>query len=502
MARIIEVTDLILRDAQQSLLETSMALEDVAPACEDLDSAGYWSLDCWGGASFESCIRSLNEDPWERLRTYRKLLPKTKLLMLLRGQNLVAYRSFDDSIVDRFVEKAALNGIDVFRIFDALNDVRNLKASVAAVTRSGKHAQGAICYAPSPVHAMAKFVEIAQQMKAVECDSICVIDGGGFLKPQAAYELVKGIKEKCGQDTLVELHTHATTGVTMASLMKGVEAGCDIVDTAISSLALGRGQNPTESFVEMLEGTGYESRLDMERVLRIKQHIATVRPRYRNFSNEPIGVETEIFKSQVSAAMISNLECQLRGQGAGHLLPEVLAEVRNVRSDAGCPALFTPAGQIVGTQAVFNVLKGKYQVITSEFADLMLGYYGSALEEKNAEVVKMAAARANKQSISCRPADLLAPEWARRQAEATALPGCDGSDEDVLTYALFPQIAPEFFKTRGQGPRSVSEELASADSGQPASSRGHATATLPATSPVTYVVTLNGKEHKVTVTPA
>jgi methylmalonyl-CoA carboxyltransferase 5S subunit len=498
MARIIEVTDLILRDAQQSLLETSMALEDVVPACEDLDNAGYWALECWGGASFESSIRFLNEDPWERLRTYRKLLPKTPLLMVLRGQNLVAYRSFDDAIVEHFVEKAALNGIDVFRIFDALNDVRNLKASVKAVKKMGKHAQGAICYDPSPFHTVAKLVEIAQQMKELGCDSICVRDGGGFLKPQAAHELVKGIKKKCGKDTLVHVHTHSTTGVTMVSLMKAVEAGCDIVDTVISSLAFGRGHNPTESFVEMLEDTGYETRLDMERVLRVKQHIAMVRPHYREFSNEPSGVETEIFESQVPAAMISNTECQLKGQDAGHSLQEVLSEIRNVRSDAGYPALVTPASQIVGTQAMFNVLQGKYKVITTEFADLVLGYYGTALGEKNADVLKMASIRANKPPIICSPADLLEPEWQRRQSEATALPGCDGTDEDVLTYAMFPKIAPEFFKTRAEGPKNdAGKEPALSNSEQP-SNRGNATAR----SPVTYVVTLNGREHKVTVTPA
>ena len=498
MARIIEVTDLILRDAQQSLLETSMALEDVVPVCEDLDNAGYWALECWGGASFESSIRALNEDPWKRLRTYRKLLPKTRLLMILRGQNLVAHRNFDDIIVERFVERAALNGIDVFRIFDALNDVRNLKVSVEAVKRMGKHAQGAICYDPSPFHTIARLVEIAQQMKELGCDSICVRDGGGFLKPQAAYDLVKGIKEKCGNDTLVHVHTHSTTGVTMVSLMKAVDAGCDIVDTAISSLAFGRGHNPSESFVEMLEGTGCETRLDMERLLRVKQHIATVRPHYREFSNEPSGVETEIFESQVPAAMISNTECQLKGQDAGQVLPEVLSEIRHVRRDAGYPALVTPAGQIIGTQAVFNVLQGKYKVITTEFADLMLGYYGSALGEKNAEVMNMASARTNTSPITCRPADLLEPEWHRRQSEATALSGCDGTDEDVLTYAMFPKVAPGFFKTRAEGPKDVAKEPALPDSEQPTSSRGDATAR----SPVTYVVTLNGREHRVTVTPA
>jgi methylmalonyl-CoA carboxyltransferase 5S subunit len=353
MARIVEVTELLLREAQQSLLETSMALDDVIPVFEDLDNAGYWSLECWGGTAFHSSIRFLNEDPWERLRTYRKLLPKTRLQMLLRGQNLVAHRNFDDSIVSRFVEKAALNGIDVFRIGDALNDVRNLKASVDAVKKAGKHAQGAICYSPSPVDTIVAFVDLAQQIKELGCDSICVQDVDGLLKPQAAYDLVKGIKQNCGSDTLVSVHTHSTTGVTMVSLMKAIEAGCDIVDTAISSLALGRGHNPTESLVAMLEGTGFESRLDVERLHRVKR---TYRRRpsrdTANSSDQPIGVETETFRHQIPAALMLNMEYQLKGQSTPHLLDEVAEEIQNVRRDAGYPALAIPASEILGTQAM------------------------------------------------------------------------------------------------------------------------------------------------------
>ncbi|HEY5177206.1 MAG TPA: pyruvate carboxylase subunit B [Terriglobales bacterium] len=498
MARIIEVTDLILREAQQSLLETSMALEDILPVCEDLDNAGYWSLECWGGASFDSCIRLLNEDPWEQLRTYRKLLPKTKLQMLLRGQNLLAYRNFDDSIVGRFVEKAAANGIDVFRVYDAFNDVRNLKASLEAVRKIGKHAQGSICYAPSPVYTITAYVDMAQRIKEMGCDSICIRDVAGSLKPQAGYDLVKGIKQKCGKDTLVNVHTHSTTGVTMVSLMKAVEAGCDMVDTAISSLAFGRGHNPTESFVEMLEGTGYECRLNMERILRVKQHIATVRPRYRAFFDGHVGVETEIFESQIPASMISSTEYQLKGQDTGHLLQDVLSEIRNVRRDAGYPALDPPVDQIIGTQAVFNQLHGRYTALTSEFADLMLGYYGTPLGEKNAEVLRMASARANKPPIRGRAADLLQPEWERRRSEAAALPGFGGTDEDVLTYAMFPKIAPQFFKTRMEGPKHIGNEPATKNLEQPDANRSSGTLA----SPVTYVVSLNGKEHKVTVAPA
>ena len=501
MARTVEVTDLLLREAQQSLLETSMALADVAPVCEDLDNAGYWSVDCWGGTAFNSCVRFLDEDPWERLRTYRRLLPKTRLQMLLYGQNLVDHRNFDDSIVSRFVEKAAQNGIDVFRIFDALNDIRNLKASVEAVKRAGKHAQGAICYGPSPVHTIPVFVDIAQQIKDAGCDSICVQDVDGLLKPQAAYDLVKGIKQKCGSDTLVSVHTHSTTGATMVSLMKAIEAGCDIVDTAISSLALGRGHNPTESVVAMLEGTGYESRLDIDRLNRIKLHIANVRPRYGEFVNHPIGVETEIFQHQVPAALILSMEYQLKGQGTPELLDEVLAEIQTVRGDAGYPALAIPASEILGTQAMFNVLHGKYRVITSEFADLMLGYYGTTLGEKDPEVVAKAANRANKPAITCRPADLLESSWELRRNEAMKL-GCNGSDEDVLTYAMFPKATTQFFQTRTSGPKDIGRELSEAKTDAEPVARGSANNNARPGPSRSYIISLRGEEHKVTVTPA
>ncbi|MGO9565434.1 MAG: pyruvate carboxylase subunit B [Candidatus Korobacteraceae bacterium] len=501
MARTVEVTELLLREAQQSLLKTSMALDDLIPVFQDLDNAGYWSLECWGGTAFHSSIRFLNEDPWERLRIYRKLLPKTRLQMLLRGQNLVAHRNFDDSIVSRFVEKAALNGIDIFRIYDALNDVRNLKASVDAVKHACKHAQGAICYSPSPVDTIGAFVDIAQQIKELGCDSICVEDVDGLLKPQAAYDLVKGIKQRCGSDTLVSVHTHSTTGVTMVSLMKAIEAGCDIVDTAISSLALGRGHNPTESLVAMLEGTGFESRLDVQRLHRVKEHIANVRPRYGAFVNQPLGVEPEIFQHQIPAALMLNMEYQMKGQSTPHLLDEVAEEIQHVRRDAGYPALAIPASEILGTQAMLNVLQGKYSVITSEFADLMLGYYGTAPGEKQPEVVDKAANRQNKAAITCRPADLLEPSWERRRTEALAL-GSNGSDEDVLTYAMFPNAAARFFQTRTAASKDTpkpSQETHGVTG--PALSRAASGEAMPAESR-TYIVKVSGEEHNVTVTPA
>ncbi|MEI7606393.1 MAG: methylmalonyl-CoA carboxytransferase subunit 5S [Rhodospirillaceae bacterium] len=503
MGRIVEVTDVILRDAHQSLLATRMAMEDMVPACEDLDNAGYWSLECWGGATFDSCIRFLNEDPWERLRQFKTLLPKTPLQMLLRGQNLLGYRHYEDAVVERFVAKAAENGMDVFRVFDALNDLRNLKTAMAAVKKSGKHAQGTICYTVSPVHTIDAFVDMAEQLKELGADSICIKDMAALLKPQPAYDLVKGIKERCGADTLIHVHAHATTGVTLVSLMKAIEAGCDIVDASISSLSLGSGHNPTEAVVEMLEGTGLETRLDKDRILKVKDYFTHIRPRYREFMSEFTGVDTEIFKSQIPGGMISNMESQLKGQGAGHRLAEVLEEVPRVRADSGFPPLVTPSSQIVGSQAVFNVLMGKYKTLTGEFADLMLGYYGSTIGDKNPEVLAKAEAHAKKPVITGRPADLLKPEWDSLRKETEALANNNGSDEDVLTYAMFPQVAPKFFKSRPEGPKNLGKDPVKKEAAAPAAPAKADGAAKPAnlSGPVTYVVTLHGKEHKVTVAP-
>jgi methylmalonyl-CoA carboxyltransferase 5S subunit len=496
MPKKIHVTELILRDAHQSLMATRMSLKDMIPACGDIDQAGYWSVECWGGATFDACIRFLNEDPWERLRTFRKLLPNSRLQMLLRAQNLLGYRHYEDTVVDRFVAKAAENGMDVFRVFDALNDIRNLQRPIAAVKRAGKHAQGTICYTTSPLHTVTGFVEMAERLLEMGCESICLKDMAALLKPKPAYEIVKAIKDTCGAQVRVHVHVHATTGVTLVSLMKAIEAGADCVDTAISSMSLGPGHNPTESLVEMLEGTGYECELDKERLLKIRDHFATVRPRYGEFLSNITGVDTEIFASQIPGGMISNMESQLRQQGAADRIREVLAEVPNVRRDAGYPPLVTPTSQIVGTQAVFNVMMGRYKVLTGEFADLILGYYGETIGEKDPELVKQAAAQARKGVIDCRPADLLKPEWEALRAAALALPGCDGSDEDVLTAAMFPQVAPKFFVSRPEGARDLGKDPGAAPASAPAKDgKG------PITSAVTYEVRANGRTSKVTVTP-
>src|SRR5271165_3434216 len=456
MPRIVEVTELALRDGHQSLLATRMALEDMVGACADIDQTGYWSVECWGGATYDACIRFLNEDPWQRLRTFRKLMPNSRLQMLLRGQNLLGYRHYEDTVVDRFVEKSAENGMDVFRIFDALNDIRNLRRSVAAVRRTGKHAQGTICYTVSPLHTTTQFVEMAERLLELGCDSICIKDMAALLKPQPAYDIVRGIKVACGESVRVQVHVHATTGVTMVSLMKAIEAGADCVDTAISSLSLGPGHNPTESLVEMLEGTGFETRLDKTKLISLKKYFAGIRPRYKEFLSNITGVETEIFDSQIPGGMLSNMESQLKQQGAGDRMEEVLLEVPKVRADAGFPPLVTPSSQIVGTQAVFNVMMGRYKVLTGEFADLMLGYYGETMGPRDRHVVELAHKQTGKPPINHRPADLLKPEWHELRDATVALAGSNGSDEDVLTYAMFPKVAPKFFSTRAEGPKNVS----------------------------------------------
>ncbi|HUA62464.1 MAG TPA: methylmalonyl-CoA carboxytransferase subunit 5S [Verrucomicrobiae bacterium] len=508
MSKKIDVTELILRDAHQSLMATRMALEDMVPACADLDQAGYWSVECWGGATFDSCIRFLNEDPWERLRTFRKLMPNTRLQMLLRGQNLLGYRHYEDTVVDRFVEKSAENGMDVFRVFDALNDIRNLRRAIAAVRRTGKHAQGTICYTVSPLHTTTLFVEMAEKLIELGCDSICIKDMAALLKPQPAYEIVKGIKEACGEEVRLHVHVHATTGVTMVSLMKAIEAGADCVDTSISSLSLGPGHNPTESLVEMLEGTGFTTSLDMQRLLNLKRYFNTVRPQYQEFLSNITGVETEIFSSQIPGGMISNMENQLKQQGAGDKLREVLEEVPLVRKDAGYPPLVTPSSQIVGSQAVFNVMMGRYKVLTGEFSDLMLGYYGETIGRRDRKLIEQAAKQAKKDPIDCRPADLLKPEWENLRAAALEVKGCNGSDEDVLTHAMFPQVAVKFFGTRDQGPKNLAKSSApkpvaaaptpAPAAGAPSPENGKS----PVRTPVTYDVKLNGHTHRVTVTPA
>ena len=491
--RTIGVTEVALRDAHQSLMATRMALEDMVAACDDIDKAGYWSVECWGGATYDACIRFLNEDPWARLRTFRELMPNSRLQMLLRGQNLLGYRHYEDMVVEKFVEKSAENGMDVFRVFDALNDPRNMAQAMQAVKKTGKHAQGTICYTISPLHNTEGYIRLAGQLLDMGAESIALKDMAALLQPQPAYDIVKGIKDTYG-DVQINVHCHATTGVTLVSLMKAIEAGADVVDTAISSMSLGPGHNPTESLVALVVGTPYTTHLDAERLTRIRDHFATVRPKYSQFESATL-VDTDIFSSQIPGGMLSNMESQLRAQGAGDRIKEVMAEVPLVKADAGHPPLVTPSSQIVGTQAVFNVLMGKYKVMTGEFADLMLGYYGTTLGEFNPEVIAIAYAQTKKEPITCRPADLLPPEWDHLVEEARKLPGQDGSDEDVLTYAMFPSVAPGFFAGRADGPKNVGktpEQMAASAESAKESDRA-------VKGPIKYKVSMGGREHSVTV---
>lgn len=496
VGRKIGVTEVALRDAHQSLMATRMAMEDMVGACEDIDKAGFWSVECWGGATYDACIRFLNEDPWERLRTFRKLMPNSRLQMLLRGQNLLGYRNYEDMVVDKFVELSAENGMDVYRVFDALNDPRNIERAMAAVKKVGKHAQGTICYTVSPLHDVQGYIDFAGRLLDMGADSIALKDMAALLKPQPAYDIIRGIKETYGEDTQINVHCHSTTGVTLVTLMKAIEAGADVVDTAISSMSLGPGHNPTESLVEMLEGTEYYTDLDMERLGKIRDHFAEVRPKYAEFESATL-VDTDIFSSQIPGGMLSNMESQLKAQGAGDRIREVMEEVPRVREDAGYPPLVTPSSQIVGTQAVFNVLMGRYKVMTAEFADLMLGYYGECIGERNPELVAQAEAQTKKAPISVRPADLLEPEWDTLVEQAQGLEGFDGTDEDVMTNALFPGVAPGFFKTREDGPKNVGKTPEQLKREKEAAS-GAAAAVR---EPIQYKVTVGGRSQTVKVEP-
>ncbi|PLW03164.1 methylmalonyl-CoA carboxytransferase subunit 5S [Corynebacterium ulcerans] len=489
--RKIGVTEVALRDAHQSLFATRMAMEDMVDACEDIDKAGFWSVECWGGATFDACIRFLNEDPWERLRTFRKLMPNSKLQMLLRGQNLLGYRHYEDLVVDKFVEKSKENGMDVFRVFDALNDPRNLEHAMRAVKKVDGHAQGTICYTVSPLHTVEGYVELAGRLLDMGADSIALKDMAALLKPQPAYDVIRAIKETYGEETQINVHCHSTTGVTLVTLMKAIEAGADVVDTAISSLSLGPGHNPTESLVEMLEGTDYTTDLDMDRLINVRDHFKAIRPKYKEFESKTL-VDTNIFLSQIPGGMLSNMESQLTAQGAGDRIDEVMREVPIVRKDAGYPPLVTPSSQIVGTQAVFNVLMGRYKVMTAEFADLMLGYYGECIGERNPEIVEQAKTQTKKEAITERPADLLEPEWDHLVEEANKLEGCDGTDEDVLTNALFPGVAPGFFKNRPEGPKNVGKD--------PSKIKTRENEAV--LEPITYKVTVGGRSQTVKVEPA
>ncbi|MDR1785444.1 MAG: sodium-extruding oxaloacetate decarboxylase subunit alpha [Spirochaetaceae bacterium] len=486
MAHKISITDLALRDAHQSLHATRMTTADMLPICGKLDAIGYWALEAWGGATFDTCIRFLNEDPWERLRKLKAALPKTPIMMLLRGQNLLGYRHYADDVVDKFVEAAAKNGVQIFRIFDACNDPRNLKRATEAAKKTGKHVQMAISYALTPFHTTEKYADLARAYADFGADSICIKDMSGLLKPFDAFDLVKAIKKVT--DIPVEIHTHATTGLSVAALTKSAEAGAEILDTAISSMAMGTSHSPTETMVEIFRGTPYDTGLEIKPLLEIAAYFREVRKKYAKFESSFLGADTRILDAQVPGGMLSNLENQLKEQNASGKIDEVLKEIAVVQKDCGYVPLVTPTSQIVGTQAVFNVLLGRYERITAETADLVTGRYGATPAPVNKDLQKKALAQMKYDAaLECRPADTIPKEFDKISAEARAAGG-NGSVEDALTFAMFPQVAPKFFKERSMGP--VSSDSFAVAPAQAAPAGG------------SYTVNVNGAAYAVTTAPA
>ena len=439
----LKITDTTLRDAHQSLAATRMRTEDMLSLAKEMDKAGFWSVEAWGGATFDSCIRYLNEDPWERLRTLKQVFVKTPIQMLLRGQNLVGYRHYPDDVVDAFVKAAAENGVSVFRIFDALNDIRNMERSMKAVLDNGCHLQGTISYTTSPVHSIAGFADFAEELYSRGCSSICIKDMAGLIMPEAARELITAIKERV--DIPVGLHTHSTSGIAPMSYQAAIEAGVDILDTALSPFAGGTSQPATESIVASLAGTARDTKISLSTLRNAKNEAAKVRAKYDVIIN-PISVriDSDVLVYQLPGGMISNLVSQLKEQNALDRFDAVLAELPKVRADLGYPPLVTPTSQIVGTQSVLNVLTGnRYGTVTNEVRDYLKGLYGKSPKEMDEAFVKSIIGEEKR--ITCRPADTLEPVYEKMKADAKAQ-GLIKKEEDVLTYILYPAIAPAFLK--------------------------------------------------------
>ncbi|MBD57187.1 sodium-extruding oxaloacetate decarboxylase subunit alpha [uncultured Pseudoalteromonas sp.] len=447
----LKLTELVLRDAHQSLLATRMRLGDMLPMAEKLDSAGYWSIESWGGATFDSCIRYLGEDPWQRIRELKAAMPNTKQQMLLRGQNLLGYRHYADDVVEKFVERAHKNGVDVFRIFDAMNDVRNLETAIKAAVKVGAHAQGTISYTVSPVHTLDMWLKLAKQLEELGCHSICIKDMAGLLKPYDCEQLIKGLKETVSIP--IAMQCHATTGLSTATYQKAIDAGIDMLDTAISSMSMTYGHSATETIVSIVEGTERDTGLDLNQLEEIAAYFRDVRKKYAAFEGSLKGVDGRILLAQVPGGMLTNMENQLKEQGAADKLDQVLLEIPRVREDLGYIPLVTPTSQIVGTQAVLNVLTGeRYKTITKETAGVLKGEYGATPAPMNKELQERVLDGA--EAITCRPADKLEPELEKLEAELLkeakeqGLELADDVIDDVLTYALFPQIGLKFIKNR------------------------------------------------------
>jgi len=478
----VHITDTVLRDGHQSLIATRMRTEDMLPICEKLDQVGYWSLEVWGGATFDSCIRFLKEDPWQRLRKLKNALPNTPLQMLLRGQNLLGYRHYSDDVVQAFVERAAANGIDVFRIFDALNDSRNLRVSIESVKKAGKHAQGTICYTTSPVHNIPQFVEMAKALKKMGCDSIAIKDMAGLLTPTVTANLVDALTTAI--DIPIHLHSHATSGLAEMCHLKAIEHGCRHIDTAISTFSGGTSHPPTESMVAAFRDTQHDTGLDLELLQQIGFYFYSVRKKYARFESEFTGVDTRVQVNQIPGGMISNLAHQLKEQGALERMNEVLEEVPRVRENLGYPPLVTPTSQIVGTQAVLNILSGAcYQNISNEVKFYLQGRYGKAPGKVNDIVRQMAIG--NEDVIDRRPADLLPPEMDKLRKDVA---GLANSEEDVLTFAMFTDVGRTFLEERAAGTL-VSEPLETVAKNDSSSA-----------TPVEFNVTMHGETYNIKVT--
>jgi oxaloacetate decarboxylase alpha subunit len=448
------ITEVVLRDAHQSLFATRMRIDDMLPIAEKLDQIGYWSMESWGGATFDACIRYLGEDPWDRIREIKKAMPNTPQQMLFRGQNILGYRHYADDVVEKFVERAAINGIDVFRVFDAMNDMRNLETALRAVKQVGKHAQGTISYTVSPVHTLDRWVDLGRQLEDAGADSICIKDMAGLLTPYVGYELISKLKQAVSIP--LQLHAHATTGLSTSTIMKCVEAGIDRVDTAISSMSMTYGHSATESVVSIFKGTEHDSGLDIAKLEEIAGYFREVRKKYVEFEGSLRGVDSRILVAQVPGGMLTNMESQLRQQGAENRLDEVLAEIPLVREDLGFLPLVTPTSQIVGTQAVLNVLTGeRYKSIAKETAGVLRGEYGATPAPVNA-ALQARVLDEGELAITCRPADNIEPELQALTLELEGLSAehgfqlssGEGQIDDVLTYSLFPQVGLKFLQNR------------------------------------------------------
>jgi oxaloacetate decarboxylase alpha subunit len=506
MAKNLGITELALRDAHQSLLATRMRIDDMLPIAEKLDKMGFWSLETWGGATFDSCIRYLGEDPWQRLRTLKRAIPNTRHQMLFRAQNILGYRHYADDVVEKFVERCAVNGMDVFRIFDAMNDLRNFKTAVNAVREVDRHAQGAMSYTVSPVHTLDMWVDMGKHLEDMGCHSLCIKDMAGLLKPYVAEELVSRLKETC--DIPIALHCHATTGMSSPTLVKAAEAGVDIIDTAISSMSQTYGHSPTESMVAIFQDTDRDPGMKLTDLEEISAYFRDVRKKYAKFEGSLKGIDSRILVAQVPGGMLTNMEGQLKEQGAADKLDEVLEEIPRVREDLGFIPLVTPTSQIVGTQAVINVLTGeRYRSITKETAGVLKGEYGATLAPFNKALQDRVLDGA--EPITCRPADLLEPEVDRLTLELQEKATLQGITlaqdviDDVLIYALFPQIGLKFLKNRGNP--DAFEPKPTAPGAPPAEKAAAPAGSAPApadNSPAAYTVKVNGQSFDVEVAPS